>query len=183
MWKSQRDCQWERACFSCEEDFMTDSVWEHVLMRHLHCVESGLSELCDRDWVTEKLNNLDMNFLVKFFIRTGQSPENGWWLRAEMSVHALHEWLKTVFCELILRCIEYTPRNTVGKGNDINVFGQPLGIDHLPFIELNGCTSCKNMTYSYRLPMQGTLRSIVNPFSKLSHNKMVNRLSSSCLTE
>ena len=36
---------------------------EYVLMRHMHCAESGLSELCDRGWVTEKWKNLDMNFL------------------------------------------------------------------------------------------------------------------------
>ena len=147
MWRSQRHCQWERDCFSCEEDFMTDSVLECVLMRHMHCAESGLSELCDRGWVTEKWKNLDMNFLVKFFIRTGQSPENGWSQRAEMSVHALNGWICILWA--LLRCIEYTPQNTVGNGNDKDVFGRPLGSDHLPFIELNGCMTC--MTYSYRV--------------------------------
>ena len=41
-----------KPCPCCEENSMTVSVLDHVLMKH--CVQIGLSTSCDRDWVTER---------------------------------------------------------------------------------------------------------------------------------
>ena len=41
---------------------MTDSPLDHVVMKN--CVQISLSRSCDRDWVTAKLKNLEMNLLT-----------------------------------------------------------------------------------------------------------------------
>ena len=56
-----------------EEDSMTDSVLDHVLMKH--CVQIGLCRSCNRDWVTEKFRH-ELPCQILFFILYSVSIES-----------------------------------------------------------------------------------------------------------